>query len=298
VSGPYDLGAVAVRAAVHVNPSTAQVSAVADPLPQILAGIPLRARFIRVNLDRPNFTLNPTNCDPFQVEAAISGDEGGNVARSSHFQATNCADLPYEPHLGLKLSGGLKRRGHPAIKARFTTQEGEANTSQVSVSLPAGELLDNAHIGTICTRPDFARDACPAGSKIGTAEAFTPLLGRPLKGGVYLRSSSHKLPDLVMDLEGQIEIELAGRIDTAKNGALRTTFETVPDAPVTSFVLNLEGGSKGLLQNSKSLCGKPKRARTVMTGQNGAVIETGTKLQVACGSAARHKRHSKARKAG
>ena len=163
------------------------------------------------------------------------------------------------------------------------------------MALPPGELLDNAHIGTICTRVQFAADSCPAASALGTAVATTPLLDAPLTGTVYLRSSSNELPDLVADLEGQFDFELAGRIDTAKNGALRTNFESLPDVPVSSFVLNLAGGSKGLLQNSKSLCGKPKKATVRMTGQNGAVRTAKTKLQASCSTKARHKRHSKRR---
>jgi hypothetical protein len=291
VSGPYDLGNVAVRATISVDPVTAQVTTVSDPLPQILEGIPLRTRAIQINLDRPGFALNPTNCTGNDVATSLSGSEGASVQGTSHFQVANCSDLPYGPRLSLKLSGGVKRRGHPAIKATFTAQPGEANTRRVQVALPKGELLDNAHISSICTRPDFARDACPAGSKLGTAEASTPLLDTPLRGGVYLRTNPNReLPDMVLDLEGQFDIELAGKIDTVKGGALRTTFDGVPDAPVSSFVLNLAGGSKGLLQNSKSLCGKPKKATTKMTGQNGAVVKSKTKLQVACGGKARHKR--------
>ncbi len=64
VSGPYDLGNVVVRAAINVDQTTAQVTTVSDPLPQIIEGIPLRTRAIRVNLDRPEFAINPTNCEP------------------------------------------------------------------------------------------------------------------------------------------------------------------------------------------------------------------------------------------
>jgi hypothetical protein len=296
VSGPYDLGNVVVHAAIDVDPATAQVTAFSDPLPQILDGIPLRLRFIRVDLDRPDFALNPTNCDPFSVDATIGGDEGGVASPRAGFQVANCANLPYGPKLSLRLSGGVKRRGHPAVRAVFSAKPGEANTRKVSVALPPGELLDNSHIQTICTRVQFSADACPAGSAIGTAEATTPLLGSPLLGTVYLRSSTNKLPDLVLDLEGQIDVELVGRIDTAKGGALRATFAGVPDAPVSSFVLSLAGGSKGLLVNSESLCGKAKKATVSMTGQNGAVVDSKVKLQTRCGSKnARHKRHQKRR---
>ena len=243
-----------------------------------------------VNLDRPRFVLNPTNCDTFPVLATVTGNEGASSSPSSHYQAANCADLPYTPKLNLKFSGGVKRRGHPAVRATFLAGANESNTRRISVALPKGQLLDNGHIDTICTRPQFAADNCPAGSRIGSAEATTPLLDQPLKGGVYLRSSNNDLPDMVMDLEGQIDIELAGRIDTVKGGALRTTFDTVPDAPVTSFTANLEGGAKGLIQNSESLCGKAKRATVRMRGQNGAIHNTRPKLQTTCGSKARSKR--------
>jgi hypothetical protein len=293
VSGPYDLGNVVVRAAISVDPTTAQVTAVSDPLPRILAGIPLRLRQIKVDLNRPNFVVNPTNCDPFAVTVLALGEEGGFAHPQAPFQVANCASLPYGPKLGLRLTGGLKRRGHPAIHATFTAKPGEANTKSVAVALPKGELLDNAHIGTICTRVAFAANTCPAGSVLGEAQVSTPLLAQPLSGKVYLRSSNHQLPDLVMDLRGQIDIVLVGRIDTVKGGALRTTFSTVPDAPVTSLKLDLAGGPRGLLVNSTSLCGATKKASVDMVGQNNAVVETTSKLKTACGSKARHKRHHK-----
>jgi hypothetical protein len=291
VSGPYDLGAVAVRAAVYVDPITAQVTTVSDPLPQILEGVLLRLRTIQVSLDRPGFALNPTNCDPFSVDAAILGDEGASSSPGVHFQVANCADLPYSPKLALKLSGGVRRRGHPAIHAVLLTKPGEANSRRVSITLPKGELLDNAHIGTVCTRLDFAKDACPGSAAVGRVEATSPLLERPLRGSVYLRSSSHDLPDLVLDLEGQFEVEAAARVDSV-NGRFRATFETIPDVPVSRVVVDLAGGSKGLLQNTESLCGAEKKATVRMRGQNRKTLSRGVRVQAACGSGKRAKRPS------
>jgi hypothetical protein len=296
VSGPYDLGNVAVRAALFVDPLTAQVHAVSDPLPQILEGIPLRTRSIQINLDRsdangnPDFTLNPTNCEQFSVDAAVHGDQGALLTRSSHFQVANCADLPYGPKLTLKLTGGVKRLGHPAIHAAFRAQPGEANTRKVTVTLPPGELLDQSHIGTVCTKVDFAKNSCPAGSVLGSAEVTTPILDQPLSGRVYLRSSSKGLPDLAIDLEGQVDFELVGQVDSV-NARYRTTFKTVPDVPVGTFKLDLLGGGKGLLQNSESLCGGPKKASVKLRGQNGAALDTKVGLQVPCGASGRHARH-------
>jgi hypothetical protein len=289
VSGPYDLGNVAVRTAVRVDPATAQVTAVSDQLPFVIGGIPLRIRSILINLDRPGFTLNPTNCSPFAVESQISGSEGASSNVVTPFQVANCAVLPYSPKLRLSLTGGVKRRGHPAIHAVLTGSPGEANTRASQVTLPKGELLDNSHLKTICTRVAFAEGACPSGALIGQAEASSPLLSQPLTGGVYLRASTRRLPDLVVDLRGQIHIELAGRVDSV-NGRLRVTFQSVPDVPVSQFSMDLLGGKRGLLVNSEGLCGSGKKATALLTGQNGTEDTAGVPLHPACGTA-RSKRH-------
>ncbi len=292
VAGPYDLGNVAVRAALRVNPETAQVTTVSDPVPQIFGGIPIRARQILVDLNRENFALNPTNCNPFAVNATLRGDEGASANLSSHFQVANCTRLSYAPKLSLRLTGGLNRLGHPAIHSVLQTAPGEANTASVSVALPKGEILDNSHIKDPCTRAELNAESCPPGSVLGHARASTPLLDQPLEGPVYLTTGfGHTLPDLVADLHGQIHIILDGKVDTVSGGSLRTIFQTVPDAPVSTFTLDLLGGSKGLVQNSESLCGASKKTQVKMTGQNGRTLSRNLPLQAACGKNARHKRH-------
>jgi hypothetical protein len=176
------------------------------------------------------------------------------------------------------------------LQATLTANPGDANIAKTQVAMPKSLLLDNSHIGDICTKVQFASESCPPGSIYGTATAETPLLDQPLSGPVYLRSSDNKLPDLVADLEGQFEVELAGRIDTPKGGGLRTTFASVPDTPVTKFVLSLQGGKRGLLINSTNLCKGKHKAKVQMDGQNGASFTTRRKLQTACGGNASKKR--------
>jgi hypothetical protein len=286
VSGPYDLGNIAVRSALYVDPVTTQVSVISDPLPQIVGGVPLRVRSVFVSLSRPNFTLNPTNCDPHAVETEISGDEGASASPSADFQVANCANLPFAPKLSLRLIGGTKRRGHPALRAALKMSEGNANLSRLVVALPGTELLDQGHIGTVCTRVQFAADQCPAGSVYGHASATTPLLDQPLSGPVFLRSSSNKLPDLVVALKGPssqpIEVVLAGQVDTGPSGGIRTSFEAVPDAQVSSFTLSMQGRSKGLLENSVDICKEPQSANVKATGQNGRHSTQRPMLQTAC----------------
>jgi hypothetical protein len=292
LGGPYDLGNVIVRSAITVDPVSAQVSAVSDPIPLLQEGVPLRVRSLQLEFARPGFNLTPTNCAPKSIDATVYGDEGGAVTPRAFYQVANCANLPFGPKLALRLTGGLGRRGHPAIHALLRTNPGEANNHFISVTLPKGELLDNSHIGAICTRVAFAADTCPPGSKLGQVEVTTPLLDEPLKGGIYLRSSQHDLPDMALDLEGLIDFEAVGRIDSV-SGRLRTSFEAIPDVPVSEIKFDLAGGSKGLLVNSESLCGVTKRASVVMTGQNGATSKAKTNLQPICGSKERHKRHGR-----
>jgi hypothetical protein len=294
VSGPYDLGNVAVRAAIHIDPETAQVTATSDPLPQILEGVPLRLRSLQVNLDRPDFAINPTNCDAFAVFGTLSGNEGGRVTRSDPYQVGNCGSLPYQPSLSMNLSGGLRRLGHPSIHAVLTSSGGEANSRRVSVTLPQGQQLDNSHIGTVCTRVDFAAKRCPVDSLVGRAEVTTPLLDHPLSGPIYLRTSNHELPDLALDLTGQFSITAIGRVDSV-NARLRTVFETVPDVPVSRIDVMLMGGRKGLVVNSKTLCGSPRFATVKMTGQNGASLMSKSRLRADCSKPRARKRGSKRR---
>ncbi len=301
VSGPYDLGNVVNRVAVDVDPASAAVTATSDPLPRIIEGIPLRLRSVLINLDRKDFTLNPTSCDPFLVTGILSGDQGARAEPGSHFQVANCDTLDYQPKLQAKLSGSTKRGGFPALRATLTQDSsGEANTAKAVVTLPHSEFLAQSHIRTICTRVQFAADACPAASVYGHARAVTPLLDQPVEGPVYLRSSANPLPDLVAALKGPpsqpIEVDLVGKIDTFNQG-IRTTFATVPDTPVSKFVLAMQGGKKGLLENSTNLCQGIHRADAKLRGKNGASANQSPLLEAPCKGSAPKKAAAKKKRA-
>ena len=293
VAGPFDLGAVVVRTALYIDPETAQGRAVSDPLPSILQGIPLDIRSIAVKLGRPGFTLNPTNCDPKSLTGSATALTGQSAALSSPFQVGGCNALGFKPNLKISLKGGTKRHRFPALKAVLTYPKGNyANIASAQVTLPHSAFLEQGHIGTVCTRVQFAANACPKASIYGKAKALTPLLDQPLEGPVYLRSSSHELPDLVAALNGQIDVDLVGRIDTGKGGGIRNTFEAVPDAPVSKFVLEMQGGKKGLLVNSEDICRKPQRATVSFTGQNGKAFDTTPLIANSCKGKAK-KKHAK-----
>jgi hypothetical protein len=285
-AGPFDLGTVITRAGIYVDPVTAQVTVKSDPLPQILEGVPVYYRTIHVDVNRPDFMRNPTSCDPMSVNAAITSDTGSVANVSNRFQAGDCAALGFAPKLHFKLMGGTKRNEFPSLRATVEARPGDANIARAGVALPHSEFLAQNHINTVCTRPQFAADECPAGSIYGHARAISPLLDQPLEGPVYLRSSDHLLPDLVVALHGQVDVDLAGRIDSV-NGGIRTTFESVPDTPVTKFVLTMKGGQKGLLVNSRNLCEAPSFVTAKLDGQNGKTADQRPRMNNSCGHKAK-----------
>jgi hypothetical protein len=290
VAGPFDLGSVLVRTALQVNPVTAQISAYSDPLPSILHGIPLNLRDVRIAMDRLGFMVNPTSCAPMAITGTANSTQGARAALSERFQVADCAALAFKPKLAMRLYGAPPRRGgYPKLKATLTMPEGGANIGKAVVTMPKTQLLENAHIRTICTRDQWAADSCPKGAIYGRARAFTPLLDQPLEGPVYLRANggARELPDLVADLKGQIDIELVGYID-AVNARLRTRFVNVPDAPVSKFVLNMEGGRKGLLVNNTNICKKKPIASLKFDGQNGKTADSKKRVKVGgCGKSKR-----------
>ncbi|HEX4306383.1 MAG TPA: hypothetical protein VHZ54_10120, partial [Solirubrobacterales bacterium] len=286
VAGPLDLGDVVVRAPLYIDHESTQLTAKSDPIPTILRGIPLKVRSVAIDVDRPGFILNPTNCSPMTASASLGGGSGATASPTTKFAVEGCKNLAFAPKLKIQLKGKTKRAGNPALTAILTQPAGQANIGFVSVALPHSEFLEQGHIRTNCTRVQFAAEQCPKGSIYGHAEAITPLLDQPLTGPVYLRSSSHRLPDLVAVLKGPpsqpIEVDLDGRIDSFKGG-IRTTFETVPDAPVSKFVLRMQGGKKSLLVNSTNICKGTHKATAEFTGQNGSAYEAAPAVSAQCG---------------
>jgi uncharacterized repeat protein (TIGR01451 family) len=308
IVGPFDLGVISVRTALDLDPTTAQATAKSDPFPQIFQGIPVRIRDIRLKIDRPGFTYNPTSCARKAVQARVtstgatvaSAADDGSVDLSDPFQVAECASLKFKPKLSLRLLGGTNRGDHPKLRAVLRARRGDANIGRASVGLPHSEFLEQGHIRTVCTRVQFAAENCPRAAIYGFASAKTPIFDEPLGGPVYLRSSDNPLPDLVAVLEGPdarpIEVDLVGRIDSVRGG-IRNTFAVVPDAPVTKFTLTMLGGKRGLLVNSTNLCAGTHRATAKFTAQNGRVATLHPNMRNDCKKKGRA-RHGRGHRVG
>ncbi len=302
VAGPYDLGTVVVRAAVNVDVFSAEISVKSDPLPTILQGIPLDVRSVAVEIGKPEFTLNPTSCEPKAFSGESLTTTGQSAPLAAHFQVAQCDKLAFKPSLKISLKGGTRRTGHPALKAVVTYPKKGlySNIARAQVALPHSEFLDQGNLNNVCIQAQLKARTCPAKSIYGRVKAWTPLLDKPLQGNVYLGVGfGHRLPDLVAELNGQIRVLLHGKVDTGPEGGIRNTFEAAPDAPVTKFILEMQGGKKkGLLENSENICHKVNEATVKFVAQNGKVLTTKEPIATSCkgkGAAKSPKRRSASR---
>lgn len=292
--GPFDLGVIVIRSALRIDPLTAQLSidsTASDRIPHILGGIPLRLRDIRIHIDRPGFTINPTSCEPASVVSILTGSgarfsdpsDDGTASATNLFQVSNCSARGFAPRLSLGLSGPTRRARYPSLRAVLVPRPGDANLRRVVVTLPHTEFLAQNHIREVCTRARFDAERCPPESVYGTATAQTPLLDGALTGPVYLRSSQNPMPDLVVDLrQGPMRIVLGGQLDSVDHGRIRASFDDLPDAPLTRFVLTMRGGSRSLLVNSANLCAARAPAAASLVAQNNKAEQAAPALRTRC----------------
>jgi len=292
-AGPYDLGVVVVRAALHVDAAKAQVTVQSDPLPQILEGVPLQYRTINITLDRPGFMLNPTSCAEQGIATTATSVAGHAAPLSTRFQVGECASRPLAPSLGLLLTGkGQTRDGsHPGLIAELTQQPGEAGLRKAEVALPLSVALDPDNAAALCTPEQAQARACPAASIVGRASVRTPALHEELTGPVYFvegrrttasGQTRRTLPRLWLKLSGQgVPLDLWASSDVDDQQRLVTTFDDIPDAPITRFTLMIYGGKNGILAGARDICAENNRSDVVFTGQTGKVTERRVTVGVA-----------------
>jgi hypothetical protein len=311
-AGPLNLGTVVSRVALTVDPRDAHITArliesrVLDPagrtvrtvagMPQIIDGIPLVYRQVTVNVDRAGFMRNPTSCAPKALKATIASAAGAVVARESAFRVGECAALPLAPKLDLRFTGSkqIAKGKHPGLEVTMTQRPGESGLRSVEVALPLSVALDPKNAKALCSPADAARRACPAASIVGRAEARTPILGEPLKGGVYfvegVRTSStgrqvKTLPKLLITLRGAVALDIEAD-STVKDRKLVSTFGFIPDAPLDAFKLTIDGGSNGILKttgtNGSTLCHSNQLIGSRIQGQTGRRVERSFRIATPC----------------
>jgi hypothetical protein len=290
--GPFDLGTVVLRFGLSIDPHTAQVSVTptsSEPIPTIIEGIVTHVRDIRVYIDRPNFILNPTSCNPLAISSTLTSSESASATVSSHFQAASCANLKFAPGFAVSTSGKTSRANGASLAVKLTypsaPQGTQADIARVKVELPKQLPSRLTTLQKACTSAQFKANpaGCPAASVVGHAKAVTPLIPVALEGPAYFVSNGgESFPNLIMVLQGDgVTIDLVG--DTfidEKTGVTSSTFKAVPDQPVGSFELTLPEGQYSALAARGNLCKQKLTMPTEFLAQNGAEIHKTTRLAV------------------
>ena len=301
VAGPFNLGNVVVRAAIAVNPSTAALTITSDPLPQFVDGVQLRLRKINVEVDRANFMLNPTNCAAQGVGATITAARGASSTVSFPYEVGACQNLPFAPSLSASTQAKTSKANGASLTVTVKSTTGQANIAKVDLQLPKALPSRLTTLQKACTEAQFNTNpaGCPPDSFVGAATAVTPILNAPLSGPAILVShGGAAFPDLEFLLQGEngVEIVLDGKTNI-KGGLTYSKFESIPDAPIYSFVTILPEGPHSILAApSGNLCGKSLAMGTTITAQTGKQIVQRTKVTVTGCSATKTKPLTRAQK--
>jgi hypothetical protein len=291
LSGTTGTGNVVVRAAINLDPHTAALTITSDPLPTALDGIPLQLKVVNVTIDRPGFTFNPTSCAKTSITATLSSKESGGAHVSSPFQVTNCAGLGFKPGFKVSTSGKTSRVNGASLDAKLTYPTGVkyANIAKVKVDLPRQLPSRLTTLQKACPAATFNANPalCPKDSIVGIARAKTPILPVQLMGPAYFVShGGEAFPNLTVVLQGYgVRIDLIGDTFINKAGITSSTFNQVPDVPVSSFELYLPQGPDSALAANGNLCKSTLKMPTSFVAQNGATIHQTTPVTVTgCGT--------------
>ena len=279
--GPFHFGNVVVRQSIRVNPITAAVTDVSAPFPTFIDprgangdvnGIPIKLRRVDVEINRPGFTFNPTNCakETFKVGGAITSVDGASKTLSTPFQVTNCAHLKFAPSFSVSTSGKTSKADGASLTAKVTYPSGTqgiySDIAKVKVELPLQLPSRLTTLQKACTAAQFEANpaGCPSASKIGLATVHTPILPGGLSGpAIFVSHGNESFPSLTMVLQGDgVTIDLVGSTFISKAGITSTTFKTVPDSPFSTFELVLPEGPYSALAANGNLCA-PTTTKTV-----------------------------------
>jgi hypothetical protein len=260
----------------------------ASTLPTIFKGVPLRLRNISVAVTHPNFLFNPTFCGPLSTDSTLVSTGSASQGLSSGFAVTDCAALPFAPKFEAATSASTNaataKANGASLRVNLLQGAHEANIHSVVASLPKQLPSRLTTLQKACPEATYAANpfACPTSSKVGSATVSTPVLPDHLAGPAYLVSHGGAgFPDLDLLLEADgVRVILKG--DTQiKNGITTSTFGSIPDVPVTSFVLDLpQGPYSALAVNGGAFCTQTLIMPTTITAQSGKVIKQNTNVAV------------------
>ena len=301
-AGPFDLQEgrpVVVRAKIEVDPVTAALTITTNSsgehaIPTIIDGIPLQIKHVNVNITRPGFTFNPTDCNKAQVTGSVGSAEGASGNVSIPFQVTNCAQLRFQPSIAVSTAAKASKANGASLNFKIAYPKGAMGSdswfSEAKFDLPKQLPARLTTLQQACLASVFDANpaSCPSGSLIGHATVHTQVLPVPLQGPVYFVSyGGAKFPDAVMVLQGYgVKVDLTGETFIAKDGVTSATFKNTPDVPFESIEVSVptghysEFGANLPAKDGYSFCGQNLKMPTLFIAQNGLEINEETPITI------------------
>jgi hypothetical protein len=286
-AGPFSLGNVVTRATINVEPNSPYRVIVTSAIPTIWKGVPLRLQKVSIEVNRQSFLLNPTNCGTLASESTLTGlavlGSSATVTQnvSTPFSVGECGALAFKPSLTAFTGAKTSKANGASLEVKISQGAGQGNILKVVASLPKQLPARQATFKLACVAATFEANPgnCPAGSRVGSATATTPVLPGTLAGTVYFVShGGEAFPDIDAVLQGDgITTILVGHTKVT-SGIVTTTFESLPDVPVSSFAMKLPTGSNSVLAANGNLCTANLVMPTTIVAQSGPTITQRTKI--------------------
>jgi hypothetical protein len=295
--GPFDLGTLNVQVTLALDPHTGQV-VLGHLLPTVFEGVPVRFRTLGLDFPRGNFMVNPTSCEPEEMNTTTTAVDGRKVTQDIPFNVARCDKLRFRPRFSAAFVRPARPGRQPQLSFSVQMPKGDANLKRFSVDFPSVVRFHNAAVRELCARGDALEDRCRPRSRVGTAIAHTPLLAAPLRGPVYLvqPEGQNGFPDLWTSVEG-MGVKLQMKSNSARRGGrLSTELVEIPDLPLSSFTMSVGGerGNQPLFSLSRRACARRATLKTPveLEGQDGAHRKMSARLDAGCSKPERrHRRH-------
>lgn len=299
-AGPFMLEEgrpIVVRARIEINPVTAALTVSTDAsgehaIPHILDGVPLELKHLYVNINRANFTINPTNCERRTITGSVASAEGALSPVSVPFQVGECGALRFQPEVLVTAGGHSSKKDGENVSFKISYPQGalgsEAWFREAKFVIPKQLPSELKTIQQACPAATFEANPtnCPVHSKIGEAIVHTQVLPVPLTGPVYFVSYGNaQFPDVVMLLSGDnVNIKLTGET-YIHEGVTSATFPNTPDVPFESIEVNLPAGEysefgTNLGVGNYDFCGQKLKMPTEFQAQNGLQIHQETPVTI------------------
>lgn len=284
--GELDLGDVVVPARIDLRPTDAGLTLITSA-PTRFKNLALLLRSIKVTLDREGFPLNPTACGPLRGTAEFGADTGATATANADVTYTGCAAKAFQPTIKAEFLGAVKEGERPTVRVQMSTRKGDTNLRSVNVLLPDGASAWTPNInGRKCSNSAFIAGTCPATAKVGSVSATVAITPDKLTGDVlFVDIPGETLPGIGMSFTGRYSQRVLSRVKVDRaSGRLLTAFEAIPDLPLTSLDLTIDGGARGPIQFSDEVCKSASSWDASLTGQGGQTSKV--KIPFDCASPA------------